>query len=152
MVLATEKRTVSELKEGTVSAGMELMKVAPAGPAGDLDGPLSAELEPLDEELRQTLAASVAPSTTRAYDRAWRGFISWCEGYDLLSLPASPQTVARYLKALAETHEPATLTQHCSAIAGAHKAAGYAEPPAMLRRYIRDGSLFRSSSAAALGL
>ena len=37
--------------------------------------------------------------------------------------------MARYLKALAETHKPATLTQHCSAIAGAHKAAGYAEPP-----------------------
>ena len=37
--------------------------------------------------------------------------------------------MARYLKALAENHKPATLTQHCSAIAGAHKAAGYAEPP-----------------------
>jgi integrase len=129
MVLVTEKRTVSDPKERTVNAGMELMKVAPAGSTGDLEGPLSAELEALDEELRETLAASVAPSTTKAYDRAWRRFVAWCDGYDLVSLPASPQTVARYLKALAETHKPATLTQHCSAIAGAHKAAGYAEPP-----------------------
>ncbi len=129
MVLVTEKRTVSDPKERTVNAGMELMKVAPAGSTGDLEGPLSAELEALDEELRETLAASVAPSTTRAYDRAWRSFCIWCDGYGLVSLPASPQTVARYLKVLAGTHKPATLTQHCSAIAGAHKAAGYAEPP-----------------------
>ena len=128
MVLATEKRTVSEPKEGTVGADMELMKVA-AGPPGDLDESLSAELAALDEQLADTLAASVAPSTTKAYDHAWRGFVSWCDGYGLPSLPATPQTVARYLKALAETHKPATLTQHCSAIAGAHKAAGYADPP-----------------------
>ena len=129
MVLTTEKRTVSEPKEGIVSAGMELMKVAPPGPPGDFDQSLSAELAALDEELAETLAASVAPSTTKAYDHAWRSFVAWCDGYGLSSLPATPQTVARYLKALAEDHKAATLTQHCSAIAGAHKAAGYVEPP-----------------------
>jgi integrase len=109
-----------------VRTGTALEAIAPPGQLGDV---LTAELEALDEALGDTLAASIAPATTRAYDYAWRGFVSWCGGYGLASLPATPQTVARYLKALAETHKAATLTLHCSAIAGAHKAAGYAEPP-----------------------
>jgi integrase len=43
--------------------------------------------------------------------------------------PPSPHTVARYLIDLGKDHKPATLGQHLSAIASAHKAAGYEEPP-----------------------
>ena len=41
---------------------LDLVKVAPTVEAGES---ISAELEALDEELRDTLAASVAPATTR---------------------------------------------------------------------------------------
>jgi hypothetical protein len=106
--------------------GTALEKVAPPGQLAD---ELSIELRALDETLNDTLAPSLAPATTKVYTRNWRRFEEWADAYGLVSLPATPQTVARYLTDLAKDHAPATLTQHVSAIAGAHKAAGYADPP-----------------------
>jgi integrase len=98
-------------------------------PPGQLAGELSIELQALDEALSDTLAASVAPATSKVYARNWKRFEEWAAAHGLVSLPATPQTVARYLTDLARDHAPSTLTQHVSAIAGAHKAAGYADPP-----------------------
>jgi integrase len=103
-----------------------LEKVAPPGQLAD---ELSFELQALDEALSDTLVASIAPATSKVYARNWKRFEAWAVGHGLVSLPATPQTVARYLTDLAKDHAPSTLTQHVSAIAGAHKAAGYAEPP-----------------------
>ncbi len=108
---------------------LELAKIAPARQLCDLDNALSAELEALDEALSDTLAASVAPATTKVYAHDWSLFVTWCVQHGAVALPATPHTVARYLIDLSKDHKPATLTQHCSAIAGAHKAAGYEEPP-----------------------
>ena len=88
-----------------------------------------AELAALDEELRDTLAASIAPATTRVYQHDWAMFERWTAAHGLESLPASPQTVARYLTDLARDHKPATIGQHMSAISAAHQAAGIEEPP-----------------------
>ena len=88
-----------------------------------------AELAALDEELRDTLAASIAPATTKVYQHDWAMFERWTAAHGLESLPASPQTVARYLTDLARDHKPATIGQHMSAISSAHQAAGIEEPP-----------------------
>ena len=106
--------------------GTALEKVEPPGQLAD---ELSIELQALDEALSDTLAASVAPATSNVYTRNWKRFQEWAAGHGLVFLPATPQTIARYLTDLAKDHAPSTLTQHVSAIAGAHKAAGYAEPP-----------------------
>jgi integrase len=90
---------------------------------------LAAELALLDEALQDTLAASVAPATTRVYLHDWSMFESWTAAHGLPSLPASPKTVARYLTDLSKDHAPATIGQHMSAISSAHQAAGFEEPP-----------------------
>ena len=105
-----------------------LEKVAPPGQLADLEA-LSLELQALDEALSDALIASVALATTKVYEHDWSVFEAWCEQHGAAALPATPHTVARYLIDLGRDHKPATLTQHCSAIAGSHKAAGYAEPP-----------------------
>ena len=46
-------------------------------------------------------------------------------------LPASPETVALYLTALAATHRPATMTRRLTAITKAHQIAGEPSPATM---------------------
>ena len=46
-------------------------------------------------------------------------------------LPASPETVALYLAALAATHRPATMTRRLTAITKAHQIAGHPSPATM---------------------
>jgi integrase len=55
----------------------------------------------------QFIRAAKAPATVRAYGADWRHFIGWCAEHGLVSLPATPDTVALYLADLArETAEP----------------------------------------------
>ena len=87
-----------------------------------------AELRDADERLRTYLKASKAANTITAYRSDWSHFAAWCEAHGLKPLPASPETVALYLSALAETHKPATLTRRVSALKANHEAAGYQSP------------------------
>lgn len=74
------------------------------------------------------LRAARAPNTERAYRADWRHFSAWCDGRGRTALPADEATVALYLADLAGTHKPSTLQRRVSAIAQAHKAAGYTPP------------------------
>jgi integrase len=103
----------------------DLVLLAPPNTLADLD----AELAALDEALQDTLAASIAPATTKVYQHDWSMFERWTAAHGLPSLPASSTTVARYLTDLSKTHKPATIGQHMSAISAAHQAAGFEEPP-----------------------
>ena len=69
-----------------------------------------------------------AENTLRAYRSDWRDFENWCRERNLVSCPASPQTVALYLTALSRTHKVSTLTRRISAISQAHQTAGFASP------------------------
>jgi integrase len=51
----------------------------------------------LDEELDRLLEASVAPSTKRAYDRAWKHFAEWCTNGDVDPDQATDRDFARYV-------------------------------------------------------
>ncbi len=82
----------------------------------------------LHEQARAFLRASKAESTLRAYRSDWKHFASWCDGRGTSSLPASPETVALYLVALAATHRPATITRRLTSIAKVHAAAGEPNP------------------------
>jgi integrase len=79
--------------------------------------------------IRGYLDDSQAPNTRSAYRRDWAAFDAWCVERQLASLPAEPQTVARYLVDQVEAgKKAATLVRRLSAISQAHQAAGL-DPP-----------------------
>ena len=74
--------------------------------------------------LTRNLAAARSPATRRAYARAWSSFQTFA-GSDM---PADPYQVGIYLSELGTHSKPATVRLHASAIAAAHKDAGFASP------------------------
>jgi integrase len=78
--------------------------------AGDqvlLDGiPVSGEVEIFlageDERLRELAEAAFATNTRRAYKSDWDSFVTWAFSRDFVPLPATPDTVARYLRWLVD--------------------------------------------------
>ncbi len=86
-------------------------------------------IAPLDAARRRAYSdAATAPNTRRAYRSDWDDFTRWCMAHGLLSLPATPETVALYLAALAAVTKVSTVGRHLTAIAKAHRAAGYETP------------------------
>ena len=68
--------------------------------------------------------------TRRAYRADWRIFAAWCAERGLDPLPATPETVARFLSAQAnEGAKASTIGRRAAAIGYAHKLAGHSEPP-----------------------
>ncbi len=84
--------------------------------------------DPLVARARAYVLAAKAPSTLRAYRSDWQHFTTWCSNREVRALPASPETVALYLAALAGDHRPATLTRRLTSIAKAHETAGFPSP------------------------
>jgi site-specific recombinase XerD len=77
-------------------------------------------MHPVDTYLR----AAIRENTQRSYRAALRHFeVAWGG-----LLPASPDTVALYLAEHAETLALSTLQQRLAALAGWHKAQGFADP------------------------
>jgi len=77
--------------------------------------------------------ASKALATTRAYASDWRRFEAWCADRAVSALPATAETVARYLVGAAEGgYKAATITRWAASISEAHHAAGHATPTASL--------------------
>lgn len=74
------------------------------------------------------LESARARNTVRGYRSSFNQFRAWCEANELAALPAAPETIAVYLGAQAGRLKAATLEHRLSAIAKAHKAAGYESP------------------------
>ena len=94
---------------------------------GELDERVGRN-DPLAELARAYVLAAKAPSTLRAYRSDWRDFENWCAGRGAVALPATPDTVALYLAARAESHRPATLGRRLTSITKKHETVGYATP------------------------
>ncbi len=92
----------------------------------------------LEDQAEAFVRAAKAPSTLRAYRSDWGHFQRWCAQHTLCPLPASPETVALYLTALAATHRPATLTRRLTAITKAHAIALYSSPATMQRPAVSE--------------
>ncbi len=75
-------------------------------------------------QARDYARAAKAPSTLRAYAADWRHFVAWAGAHGLHALPASAETIALYLAALARTHKSATITRRLTSITKAHQAIG----------------------------
>jgi site-specific recombinase XerD len=72
---------------------------------------------------------SKSAATIRAYASGWRDFLTFCEQRQASPLPASEQTVAAYLAALADGGaKAATIARRLVVISQAHKAADLPSP------------------------
>jgi len=83
------------------------------------------DLEAFAARAADLAAGARAEATKKAYRSDWGHFASWCAGQGLVDLPALPMTVGCYLAAHETQLSMATLTRRLSAIAVAHRMAGY---------------------------
>lgn len=96
---------------------------------GAVQRDVTARQELLDAA-RTYAAASRSANTRRAYQSDLRDFTAWCDTNGMCALPATPDTVALYLTALAQTGAKAsTIQRRVSAISQAHQLAGHAPSP-----------------------
>ena len=90
---------------------------------------LTKEHLKLDELVRDYMAQALSPSTIKFYKIDLRIFAEWCGIMQLIALPATSYTVAKFLAEQASLGiKPATLTRRLAAIRMAHEAKGYATP------------------------
>ena len=88
-----------------------------------------ADLRAADQGVAEALESVLSDNTRRTYDTQWRIFAGWCDEVGLVSLPAEPLTVARYLAARANSGASiATLRLATSAITKAHQWAKLESP------------------------
>ncbi len=73
-------------------------------------------------------ANSKAAHTWKAYQADLRDFTTWCEEHNLVSLPATPETVAAYLADLTQRCKVSTIQRRLSAISQQHAAARFESP------------------------
>ena len=97
--------------------------------------PLAAGLPPTDEILIERLEGharaaygAFADNTVRAFAADSRIFAAWCQESGRTMLPSSPDTIAAFIDAQAETKSRATVERYRSSIAALHRAAGLPNP------------------------
>ena len=91
----------------------------------------------LSDDTRQALADSVPENTQRAYARQWETFTNWCATQGRVPLPATPVTLAEYVRHLTvtpsqrtgSTPAPSSIEQAIGVIRSRHKSAGYRDQP-----------------------
>ena len=73
---------------------------------------------------------SWAPNTRKSYVAGWKHFTEWCMENRCPGLPASPDTVVRYLEHLVEGEGKtmATARARVAAISAAHRLGGHSNP------------------------
>ena len=88
-----------------------------------------ADVDRLDAAARQYRIASKSKATLRAYLSDFGDFVSFCSDFDLQSMPASAETVGRYLADLpARGMVVSTVNRRAAAIAYVHRAKGFDSP------------------------
>lgn len=103
-----------------------------------------AEIQPASAQLREAAAAaqafvdaSLSPATRISYASDMNHFKTWCNKVGAIPIPASPETVALYVSALADglndepAKKPSTIARRLSAINAAHKDANLTLPASM---------------------
>ena len=106
----------------TTSANAQIVPVEPAA--------VNPALRAADRGVADALESVLSDNTRRVYGTQWRIFDGWCDEVGLVSLPAEPLTVARYLAARAGSGASsiATMRLATSAISKAHEWAKLESP------------------------
>lgn len=86
-------------------------------------------IDSLIDAARAYAARDRAPRTLKEYRRDWRKFTRFCEARNFAALPATEESVAIYITALAQARlKYSTITRALAAISVAHKNAGHETP------------------------
>ncbi len=84
----------------------------------------------VSDRTRALIENAVPPNTRRAYARQRQQWEAWCAANGRTSLPATAETFAAYITALADAGAgPASIEQAMSAVRTAHRAAGHKGEP-----------------------
>ena len=111
-----------------------------------------ARLPEAAERVQDYAGRSKSAATIKAYAAGWRDFLAFCSERGLSALPASAQTVASYLAALADRGaKAATIARRLVVISQAHKAADLPPPTSssLVRR--THAGIRRSLGTAQMG-
>lgn len=101
------------------------------GETGDIVLARSEVLARLDESAQTYEEASRAKNTRKTYEKAWLAFDRWCVAQAQQSFPASPDTIRRYIAALADNGRRfRSINVACAAIRAMHFDAGLFDPVA----------------------
>jgi integrase len=102
-------------------------------------GPPRADLALVVDRARDYAQAAQADNTRRAYRVGWNDFSAYCQDNGFDTLPASPQSIALYVTALARRAKVATIRLYLAAIAERHRETGLESPTAheVVRRIVR---------------
>ena len=97
------------------------------------------------------LAASVAPSTARQYQRVWESFCSFSRGLGFTPLPSSPSTIALFISHLVSPPHPSapsTVHSAISSVSYIHKLNNQPDPTAsfLVRKILRGVSKLRPTN------
>ena len=98
-------------------------------------------LEELIQKAKEFANSAKAPATVKAYRSDWLDFDQWCSVHQLVSLPATPETVALYIADLASTRASGTITRRLTSITNVHRANGYCDTPATTHHAIVGDTL-----------
>ncbi len=71
---------------------------------------------------------AISPNTERALKADTAVFTAWCSDQARQVLPASPDTVAEFIDAMAQVKATATVRRYVASIARMHRAAGLEDP------------------------
>ena len=92
--------------------------------ADDATALARANLQAHAEQARGAFAGN----TTRALKADVVIFLAWCRAAGCTPLPATPETVARFIDEMGEQKKPATVRRYVSSVSTFHRAAGLANP------------------------
>ncbi|MCY0896422.1 MAG: site-specific integrase [Alicyclobacillaceae bacterium] len=82
-----------------------------------------------EHRVERYLERSHAENSRRAYRSDWQDFVQWCQAHQRQSLPATPETVAAYISALAEAGaKTSTIVRRLSSLSLAHQAKQWETP------------------------
>jgi integrase len=109
-----------------------------------------ADLALVVDRARDYAEAAQSDNTRRAYRVGWNDFSAYCNDNGFDALPASPQSIALYVTALAQRTKVATIRLYLAAIAERHRETGLGSPTAhdMVRRIVRGVARTNGSSQA----
>ena len=94
-------------------------------------------------------------NTERALASDTRLWTAWCSDNGYSPLPAGPEAVAAFIKAMADKRKPATIARYLSSLAHMHRAANLADPTktnevTLAMRALRHSKPTRQRQAAPL--
>ena len=79
--------------------------------------------------IQGALESSTSANTRRAYDQAWKRWVSWSRARGIPTLPAAPELAAAFLLELADSDlSLATIRLQKTALGAVHRSTGHPDP------------------------